>query len=57
MQTTKGTNFFCIFDKKMQEKQKQKQKQSKRLCVRDSPCRNLLSPWQQRQKNCLMACK
>jgi hypothetical protein len=50
--TTVGTNFFCIFDKKKQTKQSKETKQNnnkvKRLEVRDSPCRNPLSPRQWR---------
>jgi hypothetical protein len=50
MQTIKGTKFFVFLTKKMQAKQKQ----SKRLSVRDSPCRNLFSPRQRRQKKYLI---
>jgi hypothetical protein len=63
-QTNKNNNykrnkFFGIFYKKMQTRQSKETKQNnnkvKRLEVRDSPCRNPLSPWQWRQKIVLMS--
>jgi preprotein translocase subunit YajC len=47
MTTIVGTIFY-VFDKKKQRKQRKESKQNnnkvKRLVVRDSPCRNPLSP-------------
>jgi hypothetical protein len=49
----------CVFDKKKQKKQSKETKKNnnkvKRLEVRDSPCRNPLSPQQRNQKTVLMS--
>jgi hypothetical protein len=51
--TIKETNFFVFLIKQCnQNKIKQNNKQSKRLCMRDSPCRSLLPSRQRRQKTC-----
>jgi hypothetical protein len=59
METIKGTNFFCIFDKTMQAKNKIKQNKNK---VKDCACETPLAevfflPGNSARKKCLMACK
>jgi hypothetical protein len=57
--TIVGTIFFVFLIKKKQTRQSKETKQNnnkvKRLEVRDSPCKNPLSPWQRRHKTVLMS--